>query len=501
MRSGAITVKQYGWFKAISWGGGRVSFSTTDPLTGLTNTTTECFDIKDTTADQIYKPDQWSDDATIHYIGHIPTPSIEKAMRETWPITLRKWNSTANKSRLFLTGYRSGTFGPCGYDSTGFKMFQASLKDCATKSLTTSETIRRYYEPTYIVNTRDHDIMGNGTDWMGDLGLLSDGGNNVGWKLYAGSSTKFAAPVSGNFSSLSFSSLVPNGYGVGNVDAARSTVDDSSVDPGLLADLVMVTTTGQVLVSRGTTSGLSSTLVRSSFGTGAPDVAVVGDFNGDLLTDVGLIYSSAGATSLQVMLANGDGTFAAPVPWWSGTLNVSPGSFVSAADVNGDGKDDLVTRDSSTGALMAAISPPSCASYATVGTCPAGLSASLGLGVSSQALAASAIPASARLTLGDYDRDGRADVIAVTADGGTILGARGQADGTFGTPQTLWSGTGASGLPVALNVDADGMSDVAIVGTNSVTWFHANERTTGPATMTKMTSTSDTNLSPSGRPF
>jgi hypothetical protein len=52
-----------------------------------------------------------------------------------------------------------------------------------------------------------------------------------------------------------------------------------------------------------------------------------------------------------------------------------------------------------------------------------------------------------------------------------------------------------------LNVDADGMSDVAIVGTNSVTWFHANERTTGPATMTKMTSTSDTNLSPSGRPF
>lgn len=492
MRIGSITVKQYGWFKAMSWGGGRVSFTTTDPVTGATTTTTECFDVKDTTADQIYKPDQWSDDGTIHYIGHIPTPNIEQAMRETWQVTLRKWNANANLTRLFLTGYRSGSAVPCGSDSTGFKIFQTSLKDCYAKSLTMYETIRRYFEPVYIVNTRDHDIIGNGTDWIGDLGVLSDGGSSVQWTVYPGGATKFGAPTRGSFN-FAFSSLV--GFGVGNVNAARSTVDGNPGDPALLSDLVMVSTAGQVLVSRGTPKGLSSTLVRTSFGTGRPDFAVVGDFDGNLLADVGLLYTSAGSVSLKVMLAKGDGTFAAPVAWWSGSLNLAPGTFVSAADVNGDGKDDLIARDSTSGALMSAVSPPSCASFSTVGPCPAGLSASLGLGVASQALGASAVAATARLATGDFDRDGRSDVIALSADGKTILGMRAQGDRTFSDPQTLWSGTATPGTPIAFNVNPDGMSDLAVVGASTVTWFRTNEKSTAPATMTRMSSTSDTTLS------
>ena len=498
MRMGAITVKQYGWYKAMFWGGGRVSFTTTDPNTGITTTTTECFDVKDGTADQIYKPTETWPDGTI-FVGNDPTPNIVMAMRETWQITLRKWNATQNKTRLFLTGYRSGKKVPCGADSTGFKIYQQSLRDCSTKQLDMYETLRRYFEPTYIVNTRDHDMLADGGAWRGDLGVLSDGGSgNTAWRLYGGSTDKFAPAVTGTFNGLAFSSLV--GYGAGNVDSARSDLNNGAGDNGLLADLIMVTG-NSVLVARATGNGLSSSLISTPFSGSAPRQMVVGDFNGDLLSDVGLIRSNSAGTTLQVMLAKGDGTFAAPVDWWSGPLDLSqPNVFVSAGDVNGDGKDDLIARDS-TGAFQTALSAASCSSFSSWGVCPTNAIGAPGLGALIATPSPSNVATGAKLVVGDFDRDGRADVLAVAADGTSILGMRGKSDGTFADPMSLWTGSGATGQPIALNIDPDGMSDIAFLRTGAVAWFRTNEKGTGPASMTPMTTLTDNNIPTSGHPF
>ena len=60
----------------------------------------------------------------------------------------------------------------------------------------------------------------------------------------------------------------------------------------------------------------------------------------------------------------------------------------------------------------------------------------------------------------------------------------------------MWSGQSSAlaGQPVALNVNSDGMSDMALVNTSGISWFQTNEKTTSPASMTQMTSTSDTKI-------
>jgi len=66
---------------------------------------------------------------------------------------------------------------------------------------------------------------------------------------------------------------------------------------------------------------------------GAPGV---GDFNGDGLLDLAL---GNGAGSINIFLGNGDSTFQPPVSYQAGYGGVS----VTAVDMNGDGKLDLVT--------------------------------------------------------------------------------------------------------------------------------------------------------------
>ncbi len=71
-------------------------------------------------------------------------------------------------------------------------------------------------------------------------------------------------------------------------------------------------------------------------GAAANGVAV-GDFNGDGHADVVTVNSASGGGTANVMLNNGDGTFAAPVS--SPTGNTPVGARVG--DFNGDGKEDI----------------------------------------------------------------------------------------------------------------------------------------------------------------
>jgi hypothetical protein len=60
---------------------------------------------------------------------------------------------------------------------------------------------------------------------------------------------------------------------------------------------------------------------------------------------------------------------------------------------------------------------------------------------------------------GDFDNDGRMDIVVSAADGGGVWIVRGSGNGTFGSSQTVLTGTEPHGV-VVLDVDGDGDMDV-----------------------------------------
>jgi hypothetical protein len=512
MHVGALTVKEYAWYYAMHWRGWKIPIYAED---GTTITGYSCYDLKDTTADQIYtdlkadpnNPGQW-------IAANVPTAANLEAMREMWHVSIRKWQSDKNTSRLFLTGYRSGQQQPCGADSTGFKIYQKSLRDCGAKGLTLEETLRKYFEPNLlIVDTRLNDIVDDSGDWKGDLGVLSASGGNTAWHLYQGTATSFSNGPSGTFS-VDFTKIL--GQGVGNVDfGSNSSNDTGPNDSKVLADLLMLVDTGsgrEVRIARATGQGGANALGPLAAFT-APNGAqrlLVADFNGDLTDDAGVLVDlGSGQAALKVMKSNGDGTLSAPADWWTGPLDLSAAmSFAVAGDVNGDEKADLIMRDPTTGVFSVATSRASCSPIGpwAASCAPENVGAPGLVAATSWLSTFNAAATDVKMVAGDYDRDGRDDLIAVvknaTGAAFKVFGIRAKTDGTFADAQQLWdSGTMAFAdvVPTAMNVNADGMADLALLVRDSsgtdVQWLRTLERTIAPASMISAGPATDAGLS------
>lgn len=174
----------------------------------------------------------------------------------------------------------------------------------------------------------------------------------------------------------------------------------------------------------------------------------VTDVNGDGTPDI--IFTTGSPFSpvaLGVLLGNGDGTFQPPVTY-PGQISEEP-LWVAVADVNGDGKPDMVVSNWTPGTVAVLLGNGDGTFRAPV-TYPSGGSNPRGIAVE------------------DVNGDGKLDVLVADPSGsvGVLLG---NGDGTFQAGVAYASGFLSSEV-TAVDVDADGKPDLLAIDT----YFCAN---------------------------
>ncbi len=170
-------------------------------------------------------------------------------------------------------------------------------------------------------------IVATGSNTAGLVGVLLNDGT--------GKFPTVATYSSGGLSPLALAVADVNGDGKPDVVVANQWTDNTDTSSNV-----------SVLLNDGT--GKFSTAV--AYGTGGffPDSVAIADINGDGKVDLVVANSSVGATgglgNVGVLLGNGDGTFGTAVAHPSGSYGAAS---VAVADVNGDGKPDIVVANCS----------------------------------------------------------------------------------------------------------------------------------------------------------
>ena len=188
---------------------------------------------------------------------------------------------------------------------------------------------------------------------------------------------------------------------------------------------------------------------------------VAGDFNGDGKADlVAAAYDSNGAPWLEVALGNGDGTFKTPV---FSQLPATSGTVLLAADVNGDGKLDIVVAGS-------------CLYLNLVGTGAsvdnAGVTVLLGDGKGNFTISFDTAEPNyvSDATLAGVLETGRLDLVEATiafsavgtAPSGAVQIRPNNGDGTFGSPIVLPASTSVVPTDITTaDFNGDGRPDIA----------------------------------------
>ena len=291
-------------------------------------------------------------------------------------------------------------------------------------------------------------------------------GNTVS-VLYGNGNGTFAAKVDYTVGVAPFSVVVGDLNGDGKADIATSSHYGSAVS---------------VLLNNG--AGGFAAKVDYAVGLQPRSIAI-GDFNGDNKPD--LVTSNEGASSVSVLLNNGNGTFAAKTDYAAGTDIL----FALVADVNGDGKADIIGVSAGVSVLSGngdgtfapgvRIGLDYRASLAAIGDFNGDGKADFVISTSGGSVGSPSIgillnkgngtfPARAdygvnhqpySVATGDFNRDGKPDLVVANDGGYTISVLRNYGNGTFA------SGTDYSTAshPVAVAVgdlNGDGRPDIVI---------------------------------------
>jgi len=247
-------------------------------------------------------------------------------------------------------------------------------------------------------------------------------------------------------------------FGTGGMFPSSPAVADFNGDGKL--DLVVAncgngcnTGTGTVGVLLGNGDATFQTAVTYSTGGVGAHQVIVADLNGDGKPDLVVPNSCASGSNCSygpglvgVLLGKGDGTFQAAVTYGSG------GDYafsVAVADVNGDGKLDLLV-----------------ANFCGNTTCstPGPLGVLLGNGDGTfQPVIAYSLggPALGQIKLADVNGDGKLDIVTTSGSTNAMV-LLGNGDGTFQAPVFYGTGGyGANGLAVA-DVNGDGRPDAIV---------------------------------------
>ncbi len=178
----------------------------------------------------------------------------------------------------------------------------------------------------------------------------------------------------------------------------------------------------------------------------APISVAVADFNGDGNLDIAVANRSS--NDISVLLGKGNGTFATEVKYSAGTGGPDPDSIV-AADVNGDGKPDLIVAD--------------------LGTKSVSVFINTGTGTFNPAVIYKVGNSPTAVAVADLNGDTFLDIAVTNSADNTVTILTNNGSGVFTATGLYSTGTTPSAVVIA-DFNNDGANDLAIAnqGSNNV---------------------------------
>ncbi len=182
-------------------------------------------------------------------------------------------------------------------------------------------------------------------------------------------------------------------YPVGS--AATSVAAGDFNNDGKLDALVALNGSNTAVLLLGNGDGTFSTGTSLTTGPSPKSIAVA-DINGDGKLDA--VVANSGYNTISVFLGHGDGTFAPAVNYAVGALGTAYPNGIVLADMDGDGRLDIIAANGSTLSILRG----------------------LGNGTFSSPINIDSINDATSVAVADFNRDGRLDLVVTNSAAGTF---------------------------------------------------------------------------------